>query len=226
MPEPYRRRRRRRRAAPSPAVPLLLGAAALCLTAAVVWALFQSRSPEAEDVPVPEYVEKDYLTVNPYSRPGEALEKINGVVIHYVGNPGTTAHANRNYFESLSSGKEDTYASSHFIVGLDGEVIQCVPLTEVAYASNTRNGDTVSIEVCHPDETGEFSPVTYDRLVELTAWLCRTFRLEPETDVIRHYDVTGKECPKYYVEHPEAWDAFRADVAREMERQKEAEKDT
>ena len=222
MSQTYRRKRRRRRA--GPAVPVLLGAVLLCLTAAVVWVLLRDRGPQVEDVPVPEYVEKDYLTVNPYSRPGDALEKINGVVIHYVGNPGTTAHANRNYFQSLSSGREDTYASSHFIVGLEGEVIQCVPLTEIAYASNTRNGDTVSIEVCHPDETGEFSPVTYDRTVELTAWLCRAFELDPETDVIRHYDVTGKECPRYYVEHPEAWDAFRADVAAEMERQDEMEK--
>ena len=212
MPEPYRRRRRRRRTAPGPAVPLLLGAVLLCLTAAVAWVLL-SRGLPAEDIEVPGYVERDYLPVNPYSRPGEALDKIDGVVIHYVGNPGTTAHANRNYFESLSSGEEGTYASSHFVVGLDGEVIQCVPLTEIAYASNSRNEDTVSIEVCHPDETGEFSHVTYDRTVELTAWLCREFRLDPETDVIRHYDVTGKECPRYYVEHPEAWDAFRADVS-------------
>ena len=224
MSQTYRRKRRRRRAVP--AVPVLLGAVLLCLTAAVVWVLLRDRGPQAEDVPVPEYVEKDYLTVNPYSRPGEPLEKINGVVIHYVGNPGTTAHANRNYFESLASGLENTYASSHFIVGLEGEVIQCVPLTEIAYASNTRNGDTVSIEVCHPDETGEFSPVTYQRTVELTAWLCREFRLDPSQDIIRHYDVTGKICPKYYVDNPEAWDGFRADVALEMERQKEAEKNS
>lgn len=223
MSHSYRRRKRRRRAAPGPVV-LVLGLVLLCLTAAVLWTLFRNRGPQAEDVPVPDYVEKDYLTVNPYSRPGEPLEKINGVVIHYVGNPGTTAHANRNYFESLASGLENTYASSHFIVGLEGEVIQCVPLTEIAYASNTRNGDTVSIEVCHPDETGEFSPVTYQRTVELTAWLCREFRLDPSQDVIRHYDVTGKECPRYYVEHPEAWDDFRADVASEMKRQNEAEK--
>ena len=190
MPEPYRRRRRRRRAAPGTVV-LTLGLVLLCLTAAVAWVLL-SRGLPAEDIEVPGYVERDYLPVNPYSRPGDPLEKINGVVIHYVGNPGTTAHANRNYFESLSSGEEGTYASSHFVVGLDGEVIQCVPLTEIAYASNSRNEDTVSIEVCHPDETGEFSHVTYDRTVELTAWLCREFRLDPETDVIRHYDVTGK----------------------------------
>ena len=225
MSHSYRRRKRRRRAAPGPVV-LVLGLVLLCLTTAVIWVLFRDRGPDAEDVPVPDYVEQDYLTVNPYSRPGEPLEKINGVVIHYVGNPGTTAHANRNYFESLASGLENAYASSHFIVGLEGEVIQCVPLTEIAYASNTRNGDTVSIEVCHPDETGEFSPVTYARTVELTAWLCRTFKLDPSQDVIRHYDVTGKECPRYYVEHPEAWDAFRADVAAEMERQKAAEKNS
>ena len=36
-------------------------------------------------------------------------------------------------------------------------------------------------------------------------------------DVIRHYDVTEKRCPLYYVEHPEAWDAFRTDVADAME---------
>ena len=68
--------------------------------------------------------------------------------------PIPTAQANRNYFESLSSGEEGTYASSHFIVGLEGEVLQCIPLTEIAYASNIRNADTVAIEVCHPDETG------------------------------------------------------------------------
>ena len=208
-----RRKRRRRRARYSPAVPLLLGLVLACLTAAVLWVLLRDRGLPGEDIEVPDYVEQDYLTVNEWSRPGTELEQIDGVVIHYVGNPGTTAHANRNYFESLSSGQEGTYASSHFIVGLEGEVIQCVPLTEVAYASNTRNGDTVSIEVCHPDETGAFSPVTYDRVVELTAWLCVRFKLDPETDVIRHYDVTGKECPRYYVEHPEAWDAFRADVS-------------
>ena len=99
------------------------------------------------------------------------------------------------------------------MVGLEGEVIQCVPLTEIAYASNSRNEDTVSIEVCHPDETGEFGPETYESVVRLTAWLCETFHLDPESDVIRHYDVTGKYCPRYYVENEDAWAALRSDVS-------------
>ena len=169
-----------------------------------------------EHVRLPDYVQEDLLPENQWSRPGDPLEKISGVVIHYVGNPGTSAQANRSYFASLAQGTDEIYASAHFIVGLEGEVIQCVPLTEIAYASNSRNDDTVSIEVCHPDETGEFSSVTYDRVVELTSWLCETFRLDPAEDVIRHYDVTGKNCPKYYVENPEAWAAFLADVEAAM----------
>ena len=210
----YRRKKRRRL---NPRFALLCLALVLGSAAVGIW--WGTRGLPGEDIAVPDYVEQDYIPVNDWSRPGTPLEDINAVVIHYVGNPGTTARANRNYFASLSSGKEGTYASSHFVVGLEGEVVQCVPLTEVAYASNTRNGDTVSIEVCHPDETGEFSPVTYGRCVELAAWLCREFKLDPETDVSRHYDVTGKECPLYYVEHPEAWERLKADVAAELERE-------
>ena len=212
----YRRKKRRRL---NPRFALLCLALVLGCAAVGIW--WGNRGLPGEDIAVPDYVEQDYIPVNDWSRPGTPLEDINAVVIHYVGNPGTTARANRNYFASLASGKEGTYASSHFVVGLEGEVVQCVPLTEVAYASNGRNGDTVSIEVCHPDETGEFSPVTYRRCVELTAWLCREFKLDPETDVIRHYDVTGKECPLYYVEHPEAWEQLKADVAAELEREEQ-----
>ncbi|MBQ9493279.1 MAG: N-acetylmuramoyl-L-alanine amidase [Oscillibacter sp.] len=164
------------------------------------------------DAEAPEYVRENFLTQNPYSRPGTYLRKINGVVIHYVGNPGSTAGANRSYFESLSDGRSGTYASSHFIVGLEGEALQCIPLTEIAYASNDRNADTVSIEVCHPDADGKFNDVTYHRLAELAGWLCWKFDLDPFQDVIRHYDVTGKRCPLYYVEHPEAWERLRADI--------------
>ena len=140
-----------------------------------------------------------------------------------MGNPATSAQANRNYFASLAEGELGVYASSHFIVGLEGEVIQCVPLAEIAYASNSRNGDTVSIEVCHPDEGGEYASATYQQVVELTAWLCREFRLDPEKDVIRHYDVTGKLCPLYYVEHPEAWEALLEDVGAELAAREAAE---
>ena len=201
--------------------------AALCLIAVLAAAAAAARflprpgsGLPGEGAVLPEYVTQELLTENPWSRPGTPLEEIRGVVIHYVGNPNTSAEANRNYFESLKDGTEGIYASAHFIVGLEGEVVQCIPLTEWAYASNSRNGDTVSVEVCHPDETGEFSPVTYDRTVELTAWLCSTFGLTAD-DVLRHYDVSGKICPKYYVENEDAWSGFLADVDARLAQMRE-----
>lgn len=150
------------------------------------------------------------LTPNEFSRPQLELRQVNGVVVHYVANPGTSAKDNRNYFEGLKDSGA-TYASSNYIVGLKGEIIQCVPLDEMAYCSNERNEDTVSIECCHPDETGQFNDNTYQSLVHLTAWLCGRYNLTMDK-VIRHYDVTGKNCPKYFVEHEEAWTKFRLDV--------------
>ncbi|MEG1987872.1 MAG: peptidoglycan recognition family protein, partial [Oscillibacter sp.] len=169
--------------------------AALCLltlfTLAGAGLWWMNRGLPGEKIQTPDWVEKDYLTVNPYSRPGTPLTKINGVVIHYVGNPGTTAKANRSYFETLALGADAVYASAHFVVGLEGEVVQCIPLSEISYASNSRNEDTVAVEVCHPDDTGAFAPASYDRAVELTAWLCKEFKLNPQRDVLRHYDVSG-----------------------------------
>ena len=156
----------------------------------------------------------ELLDMNEYSRPGIPLEQINGIVIHYTANPGSTAQNNRDYFNGLKDSHE-TKVSSHFVVGIQGEIIQCIPSSEIAYASNSRNADTLSIECCHTDETGKFTEATYTSLVRLTGWLCYRFNLTSE-DVIRHYDVTGKICPKYYVDHPEAWEQFKADVGEQI----------
>ena len=156
----------------------------------------------------------ELLTVNPYSRPGTALTQVNGIVIHYTANPGATAQNNRDYFENLSISHE-AKVSSHFVVGLEGEVIQCIPTSEMSYATNSRNVDSISIECCHKDDTGVFEQETYDSVVKLAAWLCARFGLTSE-QVIRHYDVTGKECPKYYVDHPDAWEQMKADISAQI----------
>lgn len=163
----------------------------------------------------PDYVDLQLIAENEYSRPGKKLDTVNGIVVHYVANPGTSAAANRSYFAGLAQSKI-TYASSNFIIGLEGEVIQCVPADEVAYASNNRNSDTLSIECCHPDETGKFADATYESLVRLCADICNEFELDPMTDIIRHYDVTGKLCPLYFVEHEDEWTDFLCDVAEKI----------
>ncbi len=155
------------------------------------------------------------LTPNEFSRPQTPLKKVNSIVIHYTANPGTGAESNRNYFESLRI-KQNTSASSHYVIGLEGEVIQCVPLNEISYASNDRNNDTISIECCHADESGKFNKKTYQSLVTLVAWICCEYNLDKE-DIIRHYDVSGKKCPLYFVDHEDEWEIFKDDVMNYIE---------
>lgn len=159
----------------------------------------------------PEIIE-DYLTPNPYSRPEESLPRVNNIFVHYTANQGTSAAQNRSYFENLGLTGE-TSASAHFIIGYDGEIIQCIPLDEIAYAVKERNYDSISIECCYLASDGEFTEATYESLLHLCGWLLKEYRLTPE-DMRRHYDEGGKKCPLYYVEHEEAWERFLNDLEK------------
>lgn len=162
---------------------------------------------------IPSWIDKQIIAEGSASRQGEKLTGVKSIVIHYVGSAGTTAQQNRDYF-----GEPGTKSSSHFIIGLDGEVIQCLPLDEKSSSTGKRNPDTISIEVCHPDEDGKFSDKSYASLVKLTAWLCDLCELDPEAGVIRHYDATGINCPAYYVEHEDAWAQFVKDVGAALKK--------
>lgn len=201
---------------------VVFGVIILVLICVIGGILYSNRKIELKDGFYEKLnVDSMLLTPNEYSRPGTALQKVNGVVIHYTANPGTDAKANRNYFESRKDQKEDKkyYVSSHYIIGLKGDIVQCVPLNEVAYASNNRNDDTISIECCHPKKNGKFTEETYHSLIQLTAWICAEYQLK-EDDIIRHYDVTGKICPKYFVDHEEKWEQFKKDVIQCMKENK------
>lgn len=220
-------RQRRRR--------MIKGVILLCEAAFIVllclllyWLIRSFESPsEDADISVPEKKEvvrlieenkstkplmtEDFLTVNPYSRPGESLESVQNIFVHYTANKGTSAAQNRSYFENLGITGE-TSASAHFIIGYEGEIIQCVPLNEIAYAVAGRNYDSISIECCYQDADGEFTYATYQSLIRLSAWLLNEYNLSPN-DMRRHYDEGGKKCPLYFVEHEGAWEQFIEDLS-------------
>lgn len=103
-----------------------------------IWGRESENTVDLKAVEVPEWVQQDFLRKNIFSRPDVTRRQVKNIVIHYVGNPGTSAKSTRNYFDSLADQdpeKEGTSSSSHFVVGLDGEVIQCIPLDEIAYAN-------------------------------------------------------------------------------------------
>ncbi len=155
-------------------------------------------------------IDEQLLTVNDWSRPGTKTGKIEKIVVHYLANPRTTAQENHDYFESLKD-LQNVYMSANYVIGLEGEIIQCVPDGEIAWASNEANSYSISIENCHMTMTGKLNKATYWSDVHLVAYLTEKYGLGRD-DIIRHYDITGKNCPKWFVEHPDAWEKFKDDV--------------
>ena len=158
---------------------------------------------------------QDFLEINEYSRPGTRLDRINSIFVHYTANPGTSAAQNRSYFANLAETHERS-ASAHLIIGYDGELIQCIPFDEQAYAVMTRNEDSISIECCYLADDGSFTQETYDTLIHTLAWLLKEYNLTTD-DILRHYDCGGKKCPLYYTENEGEWEQLRQDVATYME---------
>ncbi len=176
---------------------------------------------DISDEAMKELIEVRYLSIDDNSRPGIKLTDLKNIVVHYTGNPRSTADQNWRNFENNKPG-----TSAHFIIGLDGEIIQCIPLDEVAWAIGTKEGNltSISIECCHPDESGKFTDATYESLVRLVSWLCNSLELDRD-DVLRHYDydrqaswgIWHKECPLYWANSKdptshERWEAFKDDL--------------
>jgi hypothetical protein len=157
-----------------------------------------------------------------HGRPGAPMDP-KGIVVHYVGNAGSSAEANRGWFEGGSGGAS---ASAHYIIGLNGEILRLIPDNERAWhagrsfgprwdaMAKTNNSRFIGIECCHPGPDGKFNEAAYNSLVELCALLCGKYGLDPVNDVYRHYDVCGKQCPLWYVSHPDGWAALKADIKK------------
>ncbi|WP_341877580.1 N-acetylmuramoyl-L-alanine amidase [Defluviitalea saccharophila] len=172
---------------------------------------------------------QDLLTINEYSRPGTKLKKVQGIVVHWVANPNTSAKANRNFFENRKNGKSG-YGSAHYLIDLNGSVILAIPPEEVAYhvgAQSYRseavkrlgsypNGNTLGIECTHVDWNGKMTDKTYESLILLCAELCKRYNLNPLTSLYRHYDITGKDCHKWFVNNPAEWEKFKKEVQTKM----------
>ena len=150
-----------------------------------------------------------------------------GIVVHYVANPGSSALGNRNYFENGSGGAG---VSAHYVIGLNGEILRCVPDNECAAhagksfgpkwdeMAKTNNSTMIGIECCHPTADGKFNSYTYDSLVELVADLCKRHNLNPINAVYRHYDVCGKQCPLFYVNKADEWNALKNKIKAQYEK--------
>ena len=173
-------------------------------------------------------INQDYITSNKYSRPGIRLKKIKGIVIHWTANPNTSAKANRDFFETRKLGKKG-YGSAQYIIGLDGEIIHCIPDDEMAYhvgakkyktkakleLSTYPNNCTLGIECTIINKNGLMTTKTYNTLIELVCYLLIDLHLN-EDNLYLHYDITGKKCHKWFVDKPEQWQKFKSQIKEKL----------
>jgi N-acetylmuramoyl-L-alanine amidase len=178
------------------------------------------------------------LTPNKHSRPQTPMPAVLAVVMHWTEAYGWSALEIRDYFESLKSGVEGRSASAHYAVDED-EAILMVPTSEVAYHCGSGsdfpigytqfaidrfhdypNKYTIGIEMCIKGD-GEFDPRTIDNARMIAATACTRYDLRPALQIVRHYDVTGKVCPKRFVEYPKEFEAFKESVKTTMMQMRE-----
>ena len=184
-------------------------------------------------------IKKDFIPINPFSRIGRPLREMWGIAMHYAGTPRATAQNGRDYMARLAD--QDPKAKKHIkksctaFVDEEG-VIQIMPWNEEAWhiglhrsqwhrysplAQNTFHNDPskylIGIEMCHPDAIGVVPEKTVYWAKELCVYLCWRFDLDPIERIIRHYDCTGKNCPKDWVAHPDKFEQYCLSVKAAME---------
>ena len=143
--------------------------------------------------------------------PARNARAIKYIVIHYTGNDGDTAMNNAKYYAS-----NVVKTSAHYFVD-EKEIVQSVDDLRIAWAvggnkypscaqtgggtmyGKCKNANSISIELCDAVKNGVYAPSakTVAQALELTKALMKKYNI-PASNVIRHFDVTGKLCPAYW----------------------------
>lgn len=155
------------------------------------------------------YRKAKQLSFNPKERDKESCVKY--IVIHNTGNDnGDTAKNNVDYFATGNQRE----AGAHFFVDQKGLIGRSIPMNLTAYAVGDNgkgnlknlvtNYNSVSIELCDI-VSKEPSEAMVKSVRDLIAYIQK--HCPNAKTIVRHYDVTGKTCPKAMVDN-DKWGKF------------------
>lgn len=166
---------------------------------------------------------EDYVIKNKYSRCGEKLTAVKGIVVHWTANAGASDTGHQAFFDGADGGG-GRYASAHLFVDRDSATL-IVPLNEVAFHANDHacrvsqlkpnaNYTSIGVEMC-VEKDGTIHAETIERTANIVTELCKRYDLN-QNDIFRHYDVTGKNCPAPWVADASKFTAFKNTVANKL----------
>lgn len=147
------------------------------------------------------------------------LSAIDYIVVHYTANDWDSDESNGRYFRD-----NVVKASANWFVDDDSYTIS-VPDDIYAWHcggplqgsgghsmfGKCNNWNSIGIEMCSSVKDGkaEATPKTIQNTIELVVALMKAYNV-PIDHVIRHWDVTGKECPKYFIgNNNKGWEDFK-----------------
>lgn len=168
------------------------------------------------------------------------IGRIEFIVIHYFGSL-SNAKSVAQYFANAYRG-----ASAHYILDGGDVVYQCVEDGDIAWHCGTsgtyfhprcRNSNSLAIEV-RPQKMDQsraghvedpdwfFDRETMLNLVQFVSYLMKKYNI-PIDNVLRHYDVTHKQCPRPFtgddinkysrISGNSAWNLFKIDILERNE---------
>jgi len=155
------------------------------------------------------------------NNPNRKVQALKAFAFHYTANysKGANAIANRNYFANHPNAE----ASANYVID-DYNVVECIApgfvawhaggssYTDYAKKNFMLNGAvrpndfTVGFEMCVNSDSDWNK--TVENTIEFAAQLAIKLGV-PNIELIRHYDVTGKNCPAMYVKDTAAWEQFK-----------------
>lgn len=162
---------------------------------------------------------RDMLITNKKNRPC-LKNNPKYLAVHWTANEGKGANASAN---ARYLNNNDRQASAHYVVD-DKEIIRCVPENEVAYSVGAKkytewseknigsypNTKVISVEMC-VNSDGSFWK-TYSNVCKLCADILKRHSWGINK-LIRHFDVTGKNCPAFFVDDAYAMKYFKKKAA-------------
>lgn len=150
-------------------------------------------------------IQRKISSYNYSSRNGNNVKYI---VIHYTANKGDTAKNNIDYFYGGNRG-----ASAHYFVD-DNSIWQSVENYNAAWSVGDGKGtygitnqNSISIEMCC-NTNGIVSDTTEKNTLELVKHLQKKYNIS-NSNVVRHYDSSGKICPNWSSNNWSRWNAFK-----------------
>lgn len=155
------------------------------------------------------------------------ISRIKYIVIHYTANNGDTAFGNSKYFKSTYRG-----ASAHYFVDKKS-IYRSVKDEDISwhcgggiqgssghsYYKLCTNTNSIGIELCskkYSNGTYYFEEQTIINCQLLVMYLMDKYNIS-SSNVIRHFDVTGKLCPKPFIDNNSAWETFKNNLIKNYE---------